>query len=488
MSKYYDGKAIGSPPSTKLDLSANNLELERICRYNDFLDPIDRYGEFFRRTKLILKTGTNVPQPTPYWDTQYDGNPVPLEFYKGLWDHLTLDKGIGLLCVIDGLDRLGPTTKEKKDFQRKCDEVRDYVVNTSNSELAAYLITMRFESHAEMFKDLRGATHVNLLQDLDAQQIIAKRAEYTKAGKAKLLTNFENLCLPLTEQWDFQFASDLLDHFLRYVCRAVLGKEEDEFPSSLQEGLDRLDKLFNRDRRKLFLALQSALDYFFQNLLGDYDAKDKWVEALNEIWWKKNRQFWNRKAYLVIEGWMLHHYRYHLPRYQYDNGFHQEYQGVSIPLRLSFIGPSFLPNIYHHVITDESTGLSLLAGIRVLQYVKARRSVHPKNVIGFITKHFSYEEAIVAARVEEFVSDGCLEFSAPMTHKTSQLSLSTRGLIALCDLAGNPDFFNLALQTVGLPSALIDNRSFMICDAYDRDNRDSFVSAVVFQIKLPDVF
>ena len=232
--------------------------------------------------------------------------------------------------------------KKRKNFQRKCDEVRDYVVNTSNSELAAYLITMRFESHAEMFKDLRGATHVNLLQDLDAQQIIAKRAEYTKAGKAKLLTNFENLCLPLTEQWDFQFASDLLDHFLRYVCRAVLGKEEDEFPSSLQEGLDRLDKLFNRDRRKLFLALQSALDYFFQNLLGDYDAKDKWVEALNEIWWKKNRQFWNRKAYLVIEGWMLHHYRYHLPRYQYDNGFHQEYQGVSIPLRLSFIGPSFL--------------------------------------------------------------------------------------------------------------------------------------------------
>lgn len=334
--KYYDNSH--SLKNESLNLSANNNKLlSRITEYRKGQDFGKSFESYFDSFKSRLRNDINYTKTKSSDEDEQDyfSQTIPSSIFKGIWDYLTIDRKKAILFVIDGLDQLGLTDEDRVEFDQKLQDVRNYIFNPE-AESAAYLITMRYESYQYRAKDLHSSSHLLTMEDVDPYDIILKRIEYIRSGKALLPRSLRSKKFNLFEP-AFSTSADLCISFLKFITTGLTKSIENRDTDDPRFGMILLNSIYNNDRRKLFLALQAGLSYFFRNILDDFD--EAMLDSLNSEYLGEKTSIWSSKYYLVIEGWLLDHHSYHLNRYLYY--FDPDDQTIKFERGA---GPDYLPN------------------------------------------------------------------------------------------------------------------------------------------------
>ena len=479
---YYNGREIGGHNGhkpVKIDLSSENTDLKkRIVSEDPELERDRKFRLWFNISRGWLDMSTE-PCPLP--------SHIPtlslLPFYRGVWKHLILDLKLGFVCVIDGLDRLGLTPSEKAHYDTVVRDVKHGLL-TNTGPSAAYIIAIRNESYTQVTQGERGSAYFGRLAEVDTWHVMAKRSEYAKRGNALQLTRFKEKHgshFSISDDKHCEFAEKVFNYFLNFISHAVLSAtgsetletdQDDDFLGLRKAGLAKLDELFNQDKRHMFLSLQRALRYYFDTVLGgaipEIRESERWEAVFDNLWSGHQRAAW-KKSYLLVEGWMLDGYAFHLPKYKYLDSQVDSCYGEEFPARDKKKEHEFLPNVYHHVISDSTDQLALLSGLRILQYVRKQDGVPAEKIVDFLSTYFRYERGLLAARVEEFVSsEACLGYRSNPVYESKKLYLNSRGRLLLSSIAMQPEYINMAIQAAGLPYDLIENRTFRIVNAYKR--------------------
>jgi len=458
--KYYEDKYYRSGQKVSLDLTSSNTQLfKRISHYAEDPDFERNYTSKFEEFKNHTRIDLNVPE-MPNAKKFKLLKSIAVHFYKGIWDYLTLDRKIGIVFVLDGLDRLGLSEEDKKEFTFKFQGIQKYVM-TTNAEPAAYIITMRYESYYHKIRDLKTIYTQLLMQEVDPWAIFNKRLDYVRNGKAIPPRKLRDKGFAIQGK-ELDTLADLMELYLKYITIGLTRFVDEQETDDPAHGMRMLNRIFNRDRRKMFLALQANLRFFFQNLVVDFD--DKILDALSEMYLGRLPSLFTRKYYLVIEGWMLDSHSYHLNRYEYD----LSKDGRSIMSETAY-GPDYLPSIYQHPRFDGFQNMSILTGTRILQFMKVHEILRRTMIIDFLVSHFKYDNRVINRFLSDMVQEGTLEVCRPITYTSNErLRMTDRGNFVLDRLLGNIEYINLAIQCAGFPKTLLNKAFFSFPSSKNR--------------------
>lgn len=469
--KYYDETPTNAQNYINLELTGVNTQLRhRISHYRSGQDFGESYPGYFDSFKNRLKydinytkiKASNVGEEDDFSQT------IPASIFKGIWDYLTIDKQLGILFVIDGLDQLGLTEEDSIEFNAKLEDVRNYILNPE-AEQAAYLITMRFETYQYRARDLHESSHILTMEDVDPYDIIKKRIDYMRSGNALLPRSLMKSSFSIMKE-ELERLAALCEFFIKFVTVSVTRCLADWQTEDPRQGMKLLNEVFNRDRRKLFLAIQSCLSFFFHNMLDNFE--DNITKALSDEFLGRRYPQWMSKYYLVVEGWLLDHHSYHVNRYMYYMS-----EGNDRILFDRGPGPDYLPNIYKHPIHERLHNFSGLVGTRILQLLYYHGSLSESELIPFLCSCFHYDKLVVECYIKELIHDGVIKRATSLLYRTqTSLQITQRGKFVVDRLMGNIEYINLALQTAGIPSHLMQRGYFKIFPA---DNRAMFTKAKV---------
>ena len=461
------------PINKELDLTPDNAELMNYILANALNPKILKqvYQNVIIDWMSRIRSSTNVSWDAGNFDSDQSVILPVSTLFQGVWDYLTVAKKVGILFIIDSLDKLGLTPEDEKEYQRKINNLKNYIFH-SNTLPAAYLITMRYESYIDVRRTVRDVDSCLFLEDISPYAIYEKRLHYIGSGNALLSNSLVERGFEDLEEYHKRL-KDVCELFLKYVTISItkVGKYEETTDPKI--GLEILDNVFNKDLRTLSHALQQVLNYFFRNMIENFE--DSMLDALSDDNLERLPKIFVRKYYLFIEALMLGKHSYHLRHY----GHNLTADGHDLVFERLSDAPGYLPNIYSHPRYEGFRGFHGLSGTRILQCLRYGIASSKNSVLQLLSDRFGYDKRVVEAQLKEMLVDHTIAYERAFDFQSKeQLEITARGNFVLDRLVGNPEYTSLAIHTVCVPRDLIDKGYFKIVGA-NKNKRHDFVKCKV---------
>ncbi len=442
------------------DLSGDNKDLFRYARSvvgqaNLTVDVFRSVLASARVTFATNETATDLSDP---W------------IFRAIWDYLTVGQNVSFLIIVDGLDQLGLSTKDKKRFERWHGSV--YTTLFQEATLAAaFLVTMRYQTWSNELTDDRFQRGFQLasVAPVPSKLIWDRKLLYLK-DKAAFEKNWQTASLlDATSYGDFIEA--FCTAFMEFASYSLSAGIKDTQPSTdITAGFSRLDQIFGNNRRKVFEALTSTVEFFvrimpdaFDRLMNDLVARSGAAEIGGRV--RLTGEVLpnlSRYQYLFIESLMLEdpgrtlrEARYSMVAASNEEPTHFHSNGKQDFLFNVFAAP-FIRGAEKYVM--------LLYGLRLIQLFDAEgSSIDKDEAIQFFVECFGYDEEILLYTFDELMDAGVLSY-LPVAELTfpDTIELTDRGRYVLRRLIKSVEYINLALQAAPLPAYLIDRGLFPI--------------------------
>lgn len=403
--------------------------------------------------------------------------------FVAIWNFLTIKLNVSFLIIIDGLDQLGLSNRDKKRFDRWHSQV--YATLFQEGTLAAaFLITMRYQSWNNELSDdrfRRGFQRVSILP-VPSKRIWDQKLAYLKDRSA------------FSRNWTIAKALDTSSYgdFIEAFCTAYMefasyslsaGIKGEGASTNIVEGFARLDEIFGNNRRKVFEALTNTVEFFVRIMPDEFDRLLNGLVAQTGarhldnglILTKETLPSLSRYQYLFIESLMLE---------QPEHSIREPHYTMAAPTKE---GPrqfrsngkqEFIFNIFAcPFFRGVEKNIMLLYGLRLIQLFDAEASpIEKDEALQFLLDNFGYDEEMLECTFEELVDAGVLshmptaEFTFPNT-----IELTNRGQYLNRRLINSLEYLNLALQAAPLPAYLVDRGLFPIrryaCSEYALFNK-----------------
>jgi len=481
--RYYDRKKLG------MDLSLENARL------------VSRLAEHYhgdRKTLLLdyvkarhLIEGSPEPVAIPEW------------LFRGIADYLSVDLDTGFIFVFDGLDRLGLTKDDQKAFKEKVKAVRKALMK-ENTLPAAYVVTMRWQTFFEISgsdpyrlmvkKEIRGVpTHLifeNKVRRLERRHLFLPSIRFPAAHR-------------IGESVYRQYVREVAYAFLRFVAYSVSPTQQETLSATPEELCDVLDHIFKPDTRGLFEALESLVSGFMhampseeldrmmqqateQELLGTVEPA--LLESIGYAMRQHLPDLYAR-AYVIIEDLMLGSYAYHHPEYWYKVIFKRDAIGLEKDRNRE--SRATIMNVFYYPHSSRSGEWCLLAGVRILQFVRARMHAHSGELVTFLRGYFRYPEYVTWALLEDMIYSHLIVHPVTEEHEVEdEVRLAALGEYLLGRLLKTLEYIGVALESAPVPVHLVKQEAFPIA-SYNRSLdfvcNNKVVSAINFVRLLKDL-
>jgi hypothetical protein len=393
------------------DLSYKNNSLKYIVKSNTELINDENYIERF--------TSLNEQCASPHNSEPFD---TPDWFFRSIYDYLVIDKRCHFVILFDGLDKMGQTEIQIRNFLELYNKVKTYL-STENALPASYLCVMRPGSHSHAIVDdeFRGQFHVYFIADADVDQIIARRTKYIDQLTKSNITG--------------KALSEFL-HFAEFSTNYHLFGLTDFPPLNGNWNLRSSAQLFGSDKRKLLSALASAFEYQSDWSFDTYSDKIR-------------DEHMRKRSYLFLESLMLGRYG---NQYRIDRGVVELTERASRGLAVDQ-QPTFIHNILHSNIEGDYEGRDLLIGLRALK-AAGRGTFSAASLATHLHNKFDYSERKVWVVLDGLIVDGLLQIDL---HNPGEgnLIVSTVGAMMISFVIPTLEYLSIAMQSARVPLQLL---------------------------------
>jgi hypothetical protein len=488
--KYYDSESMEIDRETKgvdspafehwkdktihnmvFDLGPSNNKLFQCAQHIDRSLKREEFEETLRRERAEIKSRKEPCRVTSW-------------LFEGIRDYLMVDRKVGFIVIIDGLDQLGLSVEQEELFKNKIAQI-NALVRPESAEHWAYLVTMRHESYWTYFVDyeFRRIFQPAVLEMAPSIDIWNRKIRYLQDRQVFYSGDYENIF-----KMDANIYRDSIEElaniflkFVTYSLRLTLADDEvtkgvtDLNDIPVEEGFQILEKIFHTNRRLMFESLVRIADFFINRLPGSFDRMLDHLMAEEAAYVMKKGTSYifdestfrdiRRWSYLVIEALMLGQLGLEF------RGRQRDYQPVFVSgseptfKRISGGGGEYLLNVFEYPYTkSDEQYLSILCATRAIQYAHLIGSViKVPELIRFLQTYFNYPINIIQTLIDELTYGGIFRVESPgIGTLSSEIELTRRGEFVLNRLLNALEYISMAVQAAPLPVELVMKGTFQI--------------------------
>jgi hypothetical protein len=456
--------------------SDNGALMTRVKRYND------EYSDkrlIYEYQNLINNLPPDAPGPIPDWA------------YYGLMDYLTLDKRIGFIFVIDGLDQLGLRRSDLNEYKEKLKALKEHVLQP-RAKAAAYLISMRWES----YQNSESSEYRNFpffeVGPVDSYLIYKKKIDCLKKRHLYAPDHYPAL-FKITESAYGHCIPMVVNAFIRFVGYSLSRTLEQKNEATPEATFRILESMFGTNKRKLFEALVTIANQFFRKLPTNVadrmikSALNNEIELFNGIIKELDNERYPlySKYYMVLEALILRGDSYWRPRYVYQWVGKNNTTGAFVTDKYGKSDPDIIVNLFKHPYDGGvDSRLCLFANIRILQLLSVYPSMQRVILETKLTECFAYPKEVLTQLIDGLLDTGLISyFYGGGQIKPNEARITPFGRYTLNHIIYNIEYMSLAVENAPIPLNLALQEYFPISPHYSVDDfvlNNRIVSSVNF--------
>jgi hypothetical protein len=474
--KYYDHQKMD------LDLNSKNEEL---------IDRFARHCNIFSRERLKKEyenVRTNVL-------TQDDPQPIHQWVFRGLYDYVVIDKNISFVFMVDGLDKLGLTRDENKEYELKLAGARKHIFH-EKARLGAYLVTMRRESYFQVLNDPYRNYPLRQVADVPAEKIYDKKITCLEKKHLFEVGRYPNIHKMNVNAY-IHFVREVGDAFIKFVAyslsTSLLGISND----ARSKAFEILENIFGPDKRALFRSLTVIVEHFLYQFSSETldelmmtatekeiedTIKNKKLEGVTIKFREKSLALYTR-YYMLIEALLLSGESYFKNRYRWYFAYDRDKIKISNDEHLTR-SPVFYNIFTYPYIEGKSATSCLFTSVRILQFVYWRHVAEKEDLIRFLNERFRYDETVMRKLWDELLDAGLIKSHRTGTHSVAgRVTITQLGEFTIQHLIMTLEYIALSLETAPLPQRLVEGGFIPIVpynDAVDFVVNNKFKSTINF--------